>query len=423
MQCNNTRSRNTAAGTPRHGLPRFALTPLRYIFIIMRSFINRRAAELKPSGIRKFFDIVSEMDGAISLGVGEPDFVTPWAIRDAAVRSIKRGLTQYTGNRGLPELRKNICRYLDSRFGVSADPDHTIVTVGASEAIDLTLRAICDEGDEILVPEPCYVSYAPTVSLAGGTPVAVKCVADNDFALTPQLLESAITPKTKALILAYPNNPTGAIMTEKQLRDIVPVILKHDLLVISDEIYAELTYTGKHVSIASFDDMRGRTVLINGFSKAFAMTGWRVGFVCAPDEIDDAMFKIHQYGIMCAPRVSQHAANAALAEGLRDGFAIVEEMVEEYARRGRFLANAFNSMGLKCFQPKGAFYVFPSVASLGMTGEQFANGLLQSQKVAVVPGSAFGAAGEYHVRCSYATSMAQLSEAIDRIAVFINDAK
>ena len=412
-----------AAGTPRHGLPRFALTPLRYIFIIMRSFINRRAAELKPSGIRKFFDIVSEMDGAISLGVGEPDFVTPWAIRDAAVRSIKRGLTQYTGNRGLPELRKNICRYLDSRFGVSADPDHTIVTVGASEAIDLTLRAICDEGDEILVPEPCYVSYAPTVSLAGGTPVAVKCVADNDFALTPQLLESAITPKTKALILAYPNNPTGAIMTEKQLRDIVPVILKHDLLVISDEIYAELTYTGKHVSIASFDDMRGRTVLINGFSKAFAMTGWRVGFVCAPDEIDDAMFKIHQYGIMCAPRVSQHAANAALAEGLRDGFAIVEEMVEEYARRGRFLANAFNSMGLKCFQPKGAFYVFPSVASLGMTGEQFANGLLQSQKVAVVPGSAFGAAGEYHVRCSYATSMAQLSEAIDRIAVFINNTK
>ena len=363
------------------------------------------------------------MDGAISLGVGEPDFVTPWAIRDAAVRSIKRGLTQYTGNRGLPELRKNICRYLDSRFGVSADPDHTIVTVGASEAIDLTLRAICDEGDEILVPEPCYVSYAPTVSLAGGTPVAVKCVADNDFALTPQLLESAITPKTKALILAYPNNPTGAIMTEKQLRDIVPVILKHDLLVISDEIYAELTYTGKHVSIASFDDMRGRTVLINGFSKAFAMTGWRVGFVCAPDEIDDAMFKIHQYGIMCAPRVSQHAANAALAEGLRDGFAIVEEMVEEYARRGRFLANAFNSMGLKCFQPKGAFYVFPSVASLGMTGEQFANGLLQSQKVAVVPGSAFGAAGEYHVRCSYATSMAQLSEAIDRIAVFINNTK
>lgn len=385
----------------------------------MRSFINKRAAELKPSGIRKFFDIVSEMDGAISLGVGEPDFVTPWSIRDAAIRSVKRGLTQYTGNRGLPELRKNICRYLSERFSIPADPAHTIVTVGASEAIDLTLRAICEEGDEILVPEPCYVSYAPSVSLSGGTPVAVHCVADNDFVLTPEQLKAAITPKTKALILAYPNNPTGAIMTREQLEAIISVIEEHDLLVISDEIYAELTYVGKHVSIASLKDMSARTVVISGFSKAFAMTGWRVGFVCAPPEIDEAMFKIHQYTIMCAPRVSQHAANAALTEGFTDGFAVVEEMVEEYARRGRFLANAFNSMGLKCFMPKGAFYVFPSVASTGFTGDEFANDLLRSQKVAVVPGSAFGDAGLYHVRCSYATSMAQLSEAIDRISKFI----
>ncbi len=389
----------------------------------MRSFINRRSAELKPSGIRKFFDIVSEMDDAISLGVGEPDFVTPWSIRDAAIRSVQRGLTQYTGNRGLPELRKNICRYLEERFGVRAEPDRTIVTVGASEAIDLTLRAVCEEGDEILVPEPCYVSYAPSVSLAGGTPVGVKCLSANDFVLTPSLLESAITPRTKALILAYPNNPTGAIMNAGQLEAIADVIKAHDLLVISDEIYAELTYTGRHVSIASLKDMAQRTVVINGFSKAFAMTGWRIGFVCAPPEIDEAMFKIHQYTIMCAPRMSQHAANAALAEGLADGFAVVEEMREEYARRGRFLANAFNSMGLKCFLPKGAFYVFPSVESLGVTGEQFANGLLRAHKVAVVPGSAFGDAGMYHVRCSYATSMPQLSEAIDRIEAYVRQIK
>lgn len=389
----------------------------------MRRFVNSRAAGLKPSGIRKFFDIVQEMDGAISLGVGEPDFITPYSIRDAAIRSVKKGLTQYTGNRGLPELRENICRYLFERFGVSALPEHTIVTVGASEAIDLTLRAICEEGDEILVPQPCYVSYAPSVSLAGGTPVAVNCVADNDFILTPDRLEACITPKTKALILAYPNNPTGAIMTKEQLEAIIPVIEKHDLLVISDEIYAELTYVGKHVSIASLGNMSARTVLINGFSKAFAMTGWRVGFVCAPPEIDEAMFKIHQYTIMCAPRVSQHAASAALSEGFTDGFSAVEEMREEYARRGRFLVNAFNSLGLKCFAPKGAFYVFPSVESTCLTGEEFATRLLRDKKVAVVPGTAFGEAGMYHVRCSYATGMSQLSEAIDRISDFVETLK
>lgn len=387
----------------------------------MRSFVNQRAAGLKPSGIRKFFDIVQEMEGAISLGVGEPDFVTPWYIRDAAVRSIKRGLTQYTGNRGLPELRENICRYMAERFGVVCAPEHTLVTVGASEAIDLTLRAICGEGDEILVPEPCYVSYAPTVTLAGGTPVAVQCTADNDFVLTPAQIEAAVTANTKALILAYPNNPTGAIMTKEQLEALIPVIEKHDLLVISDEIYAELTYVGRHVSIASLGNMRGRTVVISGFSKAFAMTGWRVGFVCAPAEIDDAIFKIHQYGIMCAPRVSQHAAAAALGEGFADGFSVVEEMRAEYARRGRFMVNAFNSLGLKCFQPKGAFYVFPSIESTGLDGEEFANRLLRERKVAVVPGTAFGDAGKMHVRCSYATSQENLTEAIDRISDFVGN--
>ena len=383
--------------------------------------MNRRAAELKPSGIRKFFDIVSEMKGAISLGVGEPDFVTPWNIRDAAVRSLKRGLTQYTGNRGLPELRENICRYLKERFGVGYAPKHTIVTVGASEAIDLVLRAVCDPGDEILVPSPCYVSYAPLVFMAGGVPVPLHCSADNEFIVTPELIANASTPKTKAIILAYPNNPTGAIMTGEQLKAIVPEIEKRDLLVISDEIYAELTYTGRHVSIASIGGMAERTVLINGFSKAFAMTGWRVGFVCAPEEVDEAMFKIHQYSIMCAPRMSQHAANAALTEGFADGFATVEEMREEYKKRGGFMVNAFNSLGLRCFSPKGAFYVFPSVESTGRDGERFAEELLRRKKVAVVPGDAFGEAGKMHVRCSYATSMAQLAEAIERITAYVKD--
>ena len=385
----------------------------------MKNFVNKRAASLQPSGIRKFFDIVQKMEGAVSLGVGEPDFVTPWDVRDAAIRSLQRGYTQYTGNRGLPELRSLISRYLAERFSVNYPPERTIVTVGASEAIDLALRAVCDDGDEILIPEPSYVSYAPAVTLAGGTPVAVKCVAANDFILTPDLLEKAITPKTKAVILAYPNNPTGAVMTKEQLEALVPVIEKHDLLVISDEIYAELTYIGRHVSIASLGNMAERTVLINGFSKAFAMTGWRVGFVCAPAEIDAAMLKIHQYTILCAPQMSQRAAVAALKNGFDDGFSTVEEMREEYGRRGRFLVNAFNSLGLKCFRPKGAFYVFPSVKNTGMDGERFANELLAKQKVAVVPGSAFGEAGKYHVRCSYATSMQQLTTAIDRITSFI----
>ena len=319
------------------------------------------------------------MEGAISLGVGEPDFITPWNVRDAAIRSLRRGYTQYTGNRGLPELRELISEYLKKSFSVDYPADRIIVTVGASEAIDLAIRATCESGDEVLVPEPSYVSYAPIVSLAGGTPVPVKCSADNDFILTAEMLESAVTEKTKAIILPYPNNPTGAVMTGEQLKQIIPVIKERDLLVISDEIYAELTYEGQHTSIASFDGMAERTVYIGGFSKAFAMTGWRVGFVCAPEEIDAAMLKIHQYTILCAPQMSQRAAVAALKEGFADNFSTVAEMREEYRRRGGFLAGALNAMGLKCFMPKGAFYVFASVESTGMDGEAFAEKLLKER--------------------------------------------
>lgn len=384
-----------------------------------RKFVNGRAASLQPSGIRKFFDVVATMEGAISLGVGEPDFITPWNVRDAAIRSLRRGYTQYTGNRGLLELRELISQYLKERFSVDYPADRTIITVGASEAIDLALRATCEEGDEILVPEPSYVSYSPIVRLAGGTPVPLKCTAENDFILTPEIIEQAITERTKALILPYPNNPTGAVMDYAQLKDIAGVIKKYDLLVISDEIYAELTYTGKHCSVAALPQMAERTVYIGGFSKAFAMTGWRVGFICAPKEIDAAMLKIHQYTILCAPQTSQRAAVGALKEGFADGFAAVEEMRREYCRRGKFLAGALNNLGLKCFMPKGAFYVFACVESTGMDGETFAEKLLMQQKVAVVPGSAFGQAGKYFVRASYATSMQQLSEAVRRITAFL----
>lgn len=389
----------------------------------MKDFLNQRVKDLKPSGIRKFFDIVSEMKDAISLGVGEPDFVTPWHIRNAAIRSIQRGYTQYTGNRGLPKLRELISRYLNERFGVDYSADNIVVTVGASEGIDLTLRAVCEIGDEILVPEPSYVSYLPCVHLSGATAVPLKCVNENGFIITPEMLEKAITPKTKALILPYPNNPTGGIMTKEELAAIVPIIIKHDLLVISDEIYAELTYGGEHYSIAAFPGMKERTVLISGFSKAFAMTGWRIGFVCSPPAIDNALFKIHQYAIMCAPTNSQYAAAEALAEGFTDNFSVVQTMREEYDRRRRFMVDFFNSVGMTCFEPRGAFYVFPSVEGLNTDGEAFANGLLQSQKVAVVPGNAFGDAGKYHVRCSYATSMANLREASMRIEKFIKTVK
>lgn len=385
----------------------------------MRSFLSESARRLQPSGIRKYFDLVESLPDVISLGVGEPDFVTPWEVRSAGIRSLQRGLTQYTGNRGLPELRALISRYLAERFSVRYSPERTIVTVGASEGIDLALRAVCNRGDEILIPDPAYVSYAPIVSLCGGIPVSVGCKAENGFILTPEALEKAITAKTKAVVLAYPNNPTGGVMTREQLEKIATVIEKHDLLAISDEIYAELSYGGRHASVAEIDGMKERTVYIGGFSKAFAMTGWRIGFVCAPAEIDGAMLKIHQYTALCAPRVSQHAAVAALSCGFDDGFEAVEKMKSEYDRRRRFLLNAFREAGLPCFEPLGAFYMFPSVEGTGLTGEEFAERLLKCERVAVVPGSAFGSCGTYHIRCSYATGMKELGEAAERIARFV----
>lgn len=387
----------------------------------MRDFLAKSAKALKPSGIRKYFDMVETLPNAISLGVGEPDFVTPWDVRSAAIRSVQKGYTSYTGNRGLLELRRLISRYLSERFGAEYPPEQIIVTVGASEGIDLALRATCEAGDEILIPDPAYVSYSPIITLCGGIPVPVHCSAENGFILTPEALKEAITPRTKAVILAYPNNPTGGIMTKEELEAVLPVIEEHDLLVVSDEIYGELTYGGEHCSVASLNGMKERTVLLGGFSKAFAMTGWRVGFACAPKEVDAAMLKIHQYTTLCAPRVAQHAAVAALSGGFSDGFSSVRAMRTEYDRRRRFLLAAFREMGLSCFEPRGAFYVFPSVKEFGVTGEEFAEGLLREEQVAVVPGSAFGACGEYHVRCSYATGMAELTEAVRRMERFLKN--
>ncbi len=385
----------------------------------MRDFLTGRAKALKPSGIRKYFDIVETLPDAISLGVGEPDFVTPWEIRSAGIRSLQKGYTSYTGNRGLKELRELISRYLAERFSVGYPADRIIVTVGASEGIDLALRTTCEAGEEVLIPDPAYVSYAPIVSLCGGVPVPVRCRAGEGFILTPEALEEAVSPRTKALILAYPNNPTGGIMTREQLERILPVIEQYDLLVISDEIYAELTYGGRHCSVASLPGMAERTVLLSGFSKAFAMTGWRIGYACAPAAVDAAMLKVHQYTMLCAPRVAQHAAVAALTGGFADGFSAVAKMRAEYDKRRRFLVEAFNGMGLTCFEPRGAFYVFPSVAATGLTGEQFAERLLYEEQVAVVPGSAFGECGANHVRCSYATGMEELKEAVFRIGRFV----
>ena len=384
----------------------------------MRDFLTERARQLKPSGIRKYFDILDTLPNAISLGVGEPDFVTPWDIRSAGIRSLQKGYTSYTGNRGLPELRQLISRYLAERFQADYPADRIIITVGASEGIDLALRTTCEEGDEVLVPDPAYVSYAPIISLCGGVAAPVHCKAENGFIMTPEAIEKAITPRTKAIILAYPNNPTGAVMTREQLEAIVPVIEKYDLLIISDEIYAELTYGGKHCSVASLPGMKERTVLLSGFSKAFAMTGWRIGYACAPEALDKAMLKVHQYTMLCAPRVAQHAAIAALAGGFQDDFASVAQMRAEYDKRRRFLVKSFNDLGLTCFEPRGAFYAFPSVESTGLTGEEFVEGLLKEEQVAVVPGNAFGECGDYHVRCSYATGMRELQEAVTRIARF-----
>lgn len=389
----------------------------------MRDFVNKRVSALKPSGIRKFFDLAAGKDDIISLGVGEPDFITPWNIRDAGISALKRGYTQYTSNKGLPRLREKISEYLKKRFNVKFSAEQTIITVGASEAIDLVLRTIVDVGDEILIPDPSYVSYAPCVELAGGVPVSVETDGKNGFKLTPENLEKAITNKTKALIFPYPNNPTGGVMEKEFIEKIIPIILKHDLLVISDEIYAELTYGQKHCSIASFSQMQDRVVLINGFSKAFAMTGWRVGYVCAPTNLMQNMLKIHQYAIICAPIFSQYAALEGLQLGLYDNFSSVEQMKEEYDNRRKFMFNAFSKMGLSCFEPKGSFYIFPCIKSLNMTGEEFAVQLLEQKKVAVVPGSAFGEFGKYYVRCSYAYSMKNLLEAIEKIKEFIEQFK
>ena len=385
----------------------------------MRDFINEKAKKLQPSGIRKFFDIVATTEGAISLGVGEPDFVTPWNVRSAAITSLQRGYTQYTGNRGMPALLELISRYLYERFALEYDPKHILVTVGGSEGIDLAIRACVERGDEVLIPDPAYVSYAPMVLMSDGVPVAVECKEEDVFVLKAEALKRAVTEKTKAIILTYPNNPTGAIMTEEELREIAKVIVEKDLLVITDEIYAELTYGQKHASIVHQPGMKERTIYVSGFSKAFAMTGWRMGYVCAPPAIDEAMFKIHQYAIMCAPIMSQFASIEALKDGFTDGFSVVEEMRESYNQRRRYVLQSLKEIGLPCFEPRGAFYAFPSVKNTGLNGETFANELLRLEKVAVVPGSAFGKFGENNVRLSYATSLTALTEAFDRMSRFL----
>ena len=382
----------------------------------MRNPLADKVVEIKPSGIRKFFDIVSEMKDAISLGVGEPDFDTPWHIRDEGIYSLERGKTHYTSNAGLMELRQEICNYLYRKQGLTYHPaKEVLITVGGSEAIDMGLRAMCNPGDEVLIPQPSYVSYEPCAVLAGATPVIINLKAENEFRLTARELEDAITEKTKILILPFPNNPTGAIMEKKDLEEIAEVILKHDIFVMSDEIYSELTYKEKHVSIAELPGMQERTVLINGFSKAYAMTGWRLGYACGPEEIIGQMTKIHQFAIMCAPTTSQHAAVEALKNGDDD----VAEMRTAYNQRRRYLMNAFREMGLECFEPYGAFYVFPCIKEFGMTSDEFAERLLAEEKLAVVPGTAFGDCGEGFLRISYAYSLEQLKEALGRLGRFI----
>lgn len=371
---------------------------------------------IKPSGIRKFFDIVSEMKDAISLGVGEPDFDTPWHIRDEGIYALEKGKTFYTSNAGLKELREEICNYLDRTQGIKYNPlKEVIVTVGGSEAIDIGLRAIINTGDEVIIPQPAYVSYEPCTILAGAKPVIINLKAENEFRLTAEELEMAITEKTKVLILPFPNNPTGAIMEREGLEKIAEVIRKHDIYVMSDEIYGELTYKGKHVSIASIAGMKERTILINGFSKAYAMTGWRLGYACGPEAIIKQMTKIHQFAIMCAPTTSQYAAVEALKNGDDD----VKMMRQAYNQRRRFLLNAFKEMKLECFEPFGAFYVFPCIKEFGMTSEEFATRFLEEEKVAAVPGNAFGESGEGYLRISYAYSLDNLKIAMERFKRFV----
>jgi aminotransferase len=385
-----------------------------------KTYISAKVDQLKPSGIRRFFDLAAGMEGVISLGVGEPDFVTPWSVREAAILSLEQGYTSYTANAGLLELRQEIASYMVKSFGVQYEPEsEIIVTVGASQAIDIALRAILDQGDEVIVIEPCFVSYAPLVSLAGGNPVTVQTRKEDDFKILPSQLEQAITPRTKAILLCSPNNPTGTMLSGKELEDIAAVAEKHDLLVLSDEIYAELVYDEDYTSFASIGGMKERTLLISGFSKGFAMTGWRLGFICAPKEISQAMLKIHQYSMMCAPTMAQFAA----LEALRTGRGDVESMQKSYRRRRNYFVQSLEDIGLPCHIPGGAFYAFPSIEGTGLTSEQFAEQLLLEEKVAVVPGNVFGESGEGHIRCSYASSMEQLQEAVKRIGRFLENRK
>lgn len=389
----------------------------------MQDYISPRVLGLPPSGIRKFFDIVSTMEDAVSLGVGEPDFVTPWNMREAAIYSLEQGHTHYTSNWGIIELRRAVSRYLETRFQLEYDPgNQVLITTGASEGIDLALRAVIRPGDEVLVPDPSYVSYAPCVTLAGGIPVGIETNAKVDFKLFPQALEQAITGKTRAMILPYPNNPTGAVMTREDLSKIVPVLKQHDIIIISDEIYAELTYTEeRHASIAEFPALHDRAILLSGFSKSFAMTGWRLGYACGHKELIAAMVKIHQYTMLCAPIMSQAAALEGLTRSLADGFSQAGKMKRAYNRRRRMILSEVRKMGLDCFEPQGAFYIFPSIRSTGLSSEAFCQDLLTKEKVAVVPGTAFGPSGEGHIRCSYAYSIESINEALSRIRRYLEN--
>ncbi|MBQ6937912.1 MAG: aminotransferase class I/II-fold pyridoxal phosphate-dependent enzyme [Clostridia bacterium] len=373
---------------------------------------------LAPSGIRKFFDIAASMQDVISLGVGEPDFVTPWAIREAGIYSLEKGHTHYSANSGLIELRQEICNYLGRKYNLSYDPKaQVLVTVGGSEAIDLLIRAIISSGDEVLIPEPCFVCYKPCTLMAGGTPVTIQTEEKDNFRLTPEKLLEKITDKTKLLVLPFPNNPTGAVMTRKDLEAIAKIVEEHDLFVLSDEIYGELTYSGEHIPFASIEGMYERTVTVNGFSKAFAMTGWRLGYACGPAPIIKEMTKIHQYAIMCAPTTSQYAA----IEAMRSCDDDVEYMRTEYDHRRRVMVNGFREMGLSCFEPLGAFYVFPNISATGLSSDEFATKLLYEKKVAVVPGTAFGECGEGFIRCSYAYSIKNIEKALERIGEFVQE--
>jgi aminotransferase len=383
----------------------------------MSDYLSPVVRDIPPSGIRKFFDLVSASKDIISLGVGEPDFVTPWRVREACVYSLDRGRTAYTPNAGLPELREAIAEYLNKQFSVAYEPkDEVIVTIGGSEAIDLALRALICPGDEILIPEPCYISYSPITAITGGVPVGIETFAKDEFKLTAESLRARITPKSKVLIVCYPSNPTGGIMTREDWLPIAKIVEENDLIVISDEIYAELTYGTKHVSFASLPGMKDRTILVSGFSKAFAMTGWRMGYACGHRELIAAMLKIHQYTVMCAPVMGQVAAYAALTSGMEE----MERMMEAYNQRRRLVVKGFREIGLECHEPQGAFYAFPSISSTGLTSEEFCQRLLLEGKVAAVPGHVFGLGGEGYIRCSYATSTAQLTEALDRISGFID---